>query len=762
MRKVVNINEGWLFAKSAEVPRVLPQGVGWERVNLPHTWNAEDGQDGGNDYWRGPAVYTQVLDETLLREGCRVYLECRGAALAAEVYLNGRKLARHEGGFSAFRVDLTDALAEDGNLLAIVVDNSENWSIYPQRADFTFYGGLYRDVNLILTEEAHFALTPDGTPGMQVMPTRVRDGVWDVTVRTRSCGADRIEFLLRDLEGHICASQSAHVDAGAEGQTLEKTLRLSDVHLWDGLEDPYLYSAEALLYVDGREEAADAVRLTFGCRTAVVDPEKGFLLNGRSYPLRGVSRHQDRKGAGNALTLSMMREDMDVVLESGANSLRLAHYQQAQEFYDLCDEYGIVVWAEIPFITQFMPEGEENTLQQMRELIVQSAHHPSIVCWGLSNEITVAGGVTDALLENHRQLNDLCHQMDPTRFTVMANAFMLETDSPLLSIPDVNSYNLYYGWYLGELQDNDAFFDRWRQEFPDRAIGFSEYGADANPSVHAEHPEQGDYSEEYQCLYHEHMLRMIEERPYLWSTYVWNLFDFAADGREEGGRKGENQKGLVCFDHSTRKDAFYLYKAAWNRRDHFVHLCGKRFVHRSGEMTKIKAYSNLPLVVLRADGRELSVTKDRYIYTAELSLDQFEYDQPIRIEATASCDGRKITDTMEIVRTKEPDPAYYVEGRAPVVNWFDRDQLNPEYYSIQDTMGELMQNPKTGALIGRIMDKAAASRGDVAKSSQDNANLQRMMAGTPFIKLLQQAGAKVVSPEQIRELNEMFQKIPKK
>ena len=336
--------------------------------------------------------------------------------------------------------------------------------MYPQKADFTFYGGLYRAVNLISVPAEHFELLKDGTPGIKVTPVvDLETKTAFVTVETWHNAAD------------------VKITVNGETKTVERRAEftIENVHLWDGVDDPYLYTATAKL------SSGDEVSARFGCRVFHCDPEKGFLLNGRSYPLRGVSRHQDLKGKGNALSYEDHASDMAIIRELGANTLRLAHYQHAQEFYDLCDENGIVVWAEIPYITMHMSAGRKNTLDQMRELITQCYNHPSIAVWGLSNEITAASAVNDDLLENHRLLNDLCHRMDPTRLTTMANVFMLEIDSPILEIPDINSYNLYFGWYLGELEQTDEFFDEYHARFPGKVIGFSEYGADANPAFPA-------------------------------------------------------------------------------------------------------------------------------------------------------------------------------------------------------------------------------------------------------------------------------------
>ena len=728
MRKILNFNSGWCFAKTANVPEAYP--ADWDKVTLPHTWNAVDGQDGGNDYWRGTAMYCKEF-EGYAHDG-RTILEFQGAAMTAQIYLNGEKLSHHKGGYSTFRVDLTPYLKEK-NLLCVSVDNSVNDHVYPQKADFTFYGGLYRDVNLILVPQEHFELCKDGTPGIKVTPVvdpvkkvaTVKVETWQNAEKVRICAAGQTKEVL---------SENGHAEA---------EFVIPEVHLWNGIEDPYLYTARAQL------ESGDEISARFGCRSIAFDPQKGFFLNGRSYPLRGVSRHQDREGVGNALTIKEHREDMEIIRELGANTVRLAHYQQAQAFYDLCDEYGLIVWAEIPYITVHMPNGRENTLLQMRELITQCYNHPSIVCWGLSNEITAGSAVTEDLLENHRQLNDLCHTMDPTRPTTMAHVFMLEQESPLIPVADIGSYNLYFGWYVGELAQNDSFFEEYHKKFPDRVIGFSEYGADANPQYQSPHPEKGDYTEGYQCLYHEHLLNCIAKRPWLWATHVWNLFDFAADGRDEGGKHGVNQKGLVSFDRRLKKDAFYLYKAAWSREP-FIHLCGRRYADRVEEQTEIKVYSNQPEVTLYVDGKKAEVQTGGPVYHFEI---------PITAEHVITAQAGEICDTMTIRKVTKANPAYALAGSS-TVNWFEKDSFDPNCFSIKDTLGTLMQNPKTGQIVGKMMEAAQKSRGDVADAVAQNANLVKMMAGMSLQSLLKQAGP-AISPEQIQALNKALQQIPK-
>lgn len=745
MRNVMELKDNWMFVKEAENAADAASKKG-TAVSLPHTWNAVDGQDGGNDYHRGTCWYVTKFQKPELEAGSQVYVEFLGASVIADIYLNGEAVAHHEGGYSTFRVNLTDKLQEE-NVLAVALNNADNNYVYPQKADFTFYGGLYRMVNLIVVPESHFELDYAGGNGIAVTPTvecdenRVPTGKASVKVETWVTGnADSVVITITGEE-----SESKTV-SGVDGHA-EATFELEHVHLWDGVDDPYLYHAKAEL------SSGDVTETTFGCRSFYTDPEKGFVLNGRVYPLRGVSRHQDRTGAGNALSYEMHKEDMEIIKEIGANTIRLAHYQHAQEFYDLCDEYGMVVWAEIPYITMHMPNGRANTLSQMEELVVQNYNHPSIVCWGLSNEITAATPVDEDLLENHRLLNDLCHKLDKTRFTTMANVFMQETDSPLLEIPDVNSYNLYFGWYLGELEQNDEFFDEYHAKYPDRCIGFSEYGADANPQYQSTNPTHGDYSETYQTVYHEHMLKMIEERPYLWATHVWNMFDFAADGRDEGGKHGVNQKGLVTMDRKLKKDAFYLYKAYWNKEDAFVHICGSRYVDRKEDTTEVKVYSNQTTVSLYVDGTLLETQDGSRI---------FRFAVPMTGEHEIVAKAGAEEDSIHIRKVEEANPDYVMGEIKDVINWFDDEPYKPECYSIKDKMSEIKASPKAGAILAELMAQApgAESRGDVAESVKDNPNLVRMMGRMTLESMLGHMKDSITE-EQVKGLNRMLQQIKK-
>ena len=576
-------------------------------LDLPHTWNARDGQDGGNDYYRGTCTYeTEFSRPEFDAASQRIYLQFDGVNASAKVILNGQVVMTHDGGYSTFRGDVTDFLQQE-NALKVEVDNSVNDRVYPQKADFTFYGGIYRDVKLITVAASHFDMDYFGGSGLMITPkVEGQDAVVKVQTWHNAPGA-AVEVKLLDAEGKVVA------------RSMEENLTIKGVHLWDGLEDPYLYSCEATLLVDG--QPVDQVSSHFGVRTFRVDPKEGFFLNGRSYPLHGVSRHQDRKGLGNALTREHHDEDMALIRELGANTIRLAHYQHDQYFYDLCDRYGMVVWAEIPYISEHMPNGRENTISQMKELIVQNYNHPCIVTWGVSNEITISTKDNKDMLDNHHVLNDLIHQMDPTRPTVLACYAVCGPFNKVAHITDIVSWNLYLGWYVPGLFLNNLWIDFFHWKYPNRPLGFSEYGCEAMPNLHSSHPHRGDHTEEYQCIYHEYMLKCFEKRPFMWANHVWNMFDFAADARDQGGEPGMNHKGLVTFDRKLKKDSFYLYKAYW-AKDPMVHIAGKRYKFRTEKWTTVKVYSNCDTVSLYLDGELRERQVGGKIFKFRIPLDQ--------------------------------------------------------------------------------------------------------------------------------------------
>ena len=668
MRNIKVINQDWAFAKKiTSAPASIP--ADWEKLNLPYTWNGKDGQDGGNDYFRGTCAFAKTLTAAELPEGEEKYLQFDGVNSSCEVFWNGKKITEHHGGYSTFRVKLPEI--KDENLLVVLVDNSPNDKVYPQNADFTFYGGIYRDVSVIGVPGNHFDLDYYGAPGIMVTP-KIKGNDAKVEIKTFIKDDDDCKVKYEIIaDGEVIASCVMDEDDEAE-------LTIENVHLWNGRKDPYLYTAKATLIENGEE--IDCISTRFGCRTFEIDPEKGFILNGKEYPLRGVSRHQDRPDIGNALLPEHHKEDLDLILELGVTTIRLAHYQHSQVFYDLCDEAGLVLWAEIPYISRHMSTGRDNTISQMKELVSQNYNHPSIVVWGLSNEITIAGAADPDLISNHKELNDLCHKMDKTRLTTIASVTMCSIDSEYVHISDVLSYNHYFGWYGGTTDMNGPWFDDFHKKYPKKPIGISEYGCEAL-DWHTSNPVQGDYTEEYQSYYHEELIKQIAERPYLWATHVWNMFDFAADARAEGGENGMNHKGLVTFDRKYKKDSFYAYKA-WLSDEPVLHLCSKRYIDRTEDLTKVTVYSNCDEIELFANGVSVGKqTKGKFPF--------FYFDVKNEGETTLTVKAGELEDTATIRKVDTPNEAYIMKEEGQVINWFEINTPDG-YFSINDTIGDIM------------------------------------------------------------------------
>ena len=743
MRETVNLNRKWAFIMGGkDVPKAMPSPACY--VNLPHTWNAIDGQDGGNDYTRGLCWYVKTLSREEIPQNKRLFLEINGANSSADLYVNGAHIAHHDGGYSTWRADITDAAGTSGDvLLALGVDNSAKETVYPQMADFTFYGGLYRDVNLIAVPESHFDLTYYGGPGIAVTPVMEGDDARVTThvYLTNAQPSQTLHYVLRDGEDR----EIAHADLSAQ-QTQWETV-IPKAHRWDGRKDPYLYTAEVTL-IDG-DVGLDRVSARFGCRSFAIDPQKGFFLNGRSYPLHGVSRHQDRWGIGNALLPEHHREDMDLICEVGANTIRLAHYQHDQFFYDLCDERGMIVWAEIPYISRHMNRADENAVAQMKELITQNYNHPSIVVWGLSNEITMTMTDEADMLRVHRALNDLCHEMDKTRLTTLAAVSPCPINAMVVHIPDVVSYNHYFGWYGGDPSMNGPWFDRFHEAYPNTPIGMSEYGCEAL-NWHTSDPRQGDYTEEYQAHYHEELIRQLFTRPYIWATHVWNMFDFGADARAEGGENGQNHKGLVTFDRKYKKDAFYAYKA-WLSDEPFVHLCGKRYVDRVEDVTRVTVYSNLPEVTLLVNGKvlETKAAPDHFFY----------FDVPNRGESRLTAIAGDCRDESVIRKVDAFNESYRLREKGAVLNWFDVSE--PEgRFSLNDRIGDICAVPQGKAVIDELLSKFS---GGTAAGFEITDGMREMMNGFTVLRMTSLMGTTGTSPdkEALLSLNQKLNQIKK-
>ena len=722
MRNIISLNQNWTlsFPKGDHVT---------EQVSLPHTWNAVDGNDGNGTFLRTTGVYTRTFTQPKQpREGGRTYVEVLAAALFATVKVNGQVATTHEGGFSIFRADVTDLCHEGENELTIEVSNEDTPSMYPASADFTFYGGLYRGVNLISVPNAHFDLDYYGGPGIKVTPVPTEDGGANFTVQafvTNPADDLTVMYSIEDAEGNEVASA---VRGSAD---TEVTIYVPDAQLWS-MDEPNLYTVTATL--QRNNEAVDEIYANVGVRSFKVTPDEGFSINGVPTPLRGVSRHQDRVFEGNALTTEEHYEDALLIKELGANTIRLAHYQHSQDFYDACDEIGFAVWAEIPFISVFKKgEGAHtHVMEEMKELIIQNYNHPSIMFWGISNEILI-GGICQELVDTHHDLEKLCKEMDPTRLTTIAHVSTTPVNGPMHRITDLESYNHYFGWYGGKVEENGPWLDKFHADHPDICLGMSEYGCEGIINWHSNDPKCRDYSEEYQALYHEHMAQVFEDRPWIWASHIWNMFDFGCSARNEGGVRGRNNKGLITMDRKTKKDSYFIYQAYWSKKP-MIHIAGRRHAQRAGETTEIKVYSNQDTVVLYVNGKEVGQQSAHRIFKFNVALNE-GFNAILAVAGDV-----KDSITLEKVET---EPSYYIlpefsEHEGGVANWFQEvgsmDLTAPmEFpegcYSINDTLEEVSKNDEAFAITRRAYRLATFQDIDPNEGWWD------MMRGMPIKEL---------------------------
>ena len=699
MREIISLNENWTLS--------FPKGDhATEQVNLPHTWNAVDGNDGNGSYLRTTGVYTRTFTAPKQpREGGRTYVEVLAAALNSTVKVNGQVATTHEGGFSIFRADVTDLCHEGENELTIEVSNEDTPSMYPSSADFTFYGGLYRGVNLISVPDAHFDLDYYGGPGMMVTPVPTEDGGANFTIKsfvTNPADDLTVMYSIEDCFGREVASA---VRGSAD---TEVTIYVPDAQLWS-MDEPNLYTVVATLQRNNEE--VDEIAANVGVRSFKVTPDEGFSINGVPTPLRGVSRHQDRVFEGNALTAEEHYDDAMLIKELGANTIRLAHYQHSQDFYDACDEIGFAVWAEIPFISVFKKgEGAHtHVMEEMKELIIQNYNHPSIMFWGISNEILI-GGISQELVDTHHDLEKLCKELDPTRLTTIAHVSHTPVDGPMHHITDLESYNHYFGWYGGKMEQNGPWLDKFHADHPDICIGVSEYGCEGIINWHSNTPQCKDYSEEYQALYHEHMAQVFEDRPWVWASHVWNMFDFGCAARHEGGVSGRNNKGLITMDRKTKKDSYFVYQAYWTQTP-MVHIAGRRHAQRAGETTEIKVYSNQDTVVLYVNGKEVGQQTAHRVFKFNVALNE-GFNTIVAVAGD-------VKDSITLEKVAE-EPGYYTlpefnERQEGVANWFKQvgsmDLTAPMefpegYYSVKDTMEDLAKNEEALALAAKAVKLA--------------------------------------------------------
>jgi beta-galactosidase len=655
-RSVTEVNDGWKFIRTdvngAQAPAF--DDSKWTEVSVPHTWNDKDTLKGGN-YYRGAGWYRTKLSIPQSAKGNRIFVRFEAASLVSDVYFNGVHLGQHRGGFTAFCYELTQHIKGDSdNILAVRVDNSYVADVSPLSGDFNIFGGIYRPVWLIITNPVCITPLDYASSGVYLKQTKVskEEAIIDVEAKV-SNGLDKpVKANLladrSDVETGIIFGEGVKIEAG-ETVTLNDQIRIKNPHLWNGRKEPYLYQTKIELMCDGK--VVDELTQPMGLSYFSVDPNKGFLLNGESYPLHGVNRHQDRPGKGWAISYADQDEDANIILELGATCVRLAHYPHSDYFYSLCDKNGLVVWAEIPQVNQVLntPEFAANAKQQLTELIRQRYNHPSIFFWSLYNELGNSGKCDDPrpLLT---ELQAIAKQEDPMRLTTAASNDPSNKWPGVRKIQDLIAWNTYPGWYRGVPPQMAKDIDGYKKDANDRPVAISEYGAGASVNQHEQNikkqPVTGGkwHPEEWQAIVHEENYAAMEARPYLWGTFAWVMFDFASAWRNEGDLPGINDKGLVTSDRKTRKDAFYFYKAKWTSEP-LVYITSRRHIERTDPNTPVKVYSNCDSVELKVNGKSFGSIKNT---NCVFKWQDIRLKEGLNaIEAIATKDGKTYTDRCE-------------------------------------------------------------------------------------------------------------------
>src|SRR5262245_32349436 len=681
IRHNTSLVDGWRFIKHdlAGAEQETFDDKSWDLISIPHTWNARDGQDGGNDYYRGPGFYRRHFFIDATEAGRQIFIHFNGVNTVADVWVNGVYLGQHRGGFGMFRFEMTSVVRVGGdNVLAVRVSNAPFPDVAPLTADFTFFGGLYRGVHILTVEPVHVVMNNYASPGIFLTPSEVsaasatlavRGDVYngdasaqDIEVRTTVVGADqRVLTILSDV---------VHAEAKASVPFSVQT-GVTNPHLWHGRDDPYLYTTYTVVSTGG--QARDMIVQPLGFRSLRVDAEQGFFLNGKTLDLHGVNRHQDLLDCGWAMSSDNDDRDFGLIADVGATAIRLAHYQHNQHVYDLADKLGFVVWAEIPNINSVnaTPEYLATTQNQLRELIRQNYNHPSIVFWSVGNELGARAGPDPTATV--QSLIALAKAEDPSRLAGIATLGGID-DVAIQSTADVIGYNLYLGWYGGSPSDLSDYIDRLHRSLPGRPVCVSEYGAGASVRQHQSLPSQPDpggpfHPEEWQSFFHETYWKSMKSRKYLCGKFVWNMFDFASDSRDEGDTPGRNDKGLVTYDRATRKDAHYWYKANWSDQP-TVHITQRRYNPRPGGDIAVRVYSNLAYLELKVNGASQGIqTSNEHIFSFNITLPP---ESTTFVEACGNASSGKVCDAVSWTALP-PD----IGGR-------DREHARCDSHSVQE------------------------------------------------------------------------------
>jgi beta-galactosidase len=633
-RSDISLNSEWRFLRAdlAGAEAAALDDSAWTKLDVPHTWNAIDGQDGpATPYYRGVGWYRRHIAVPEDLRGHRLYLQFDGSNILTDVYVNGQLVGSHEGGFAAFRFDVTDrVIAGADNVIAVKVNNaagvdaknaiipgSPTVNVPPLSADFTFFGGLYRGVHLLATPPLAISAMDFGSSGVYVAQTNVGPTSADLAITIKLANATNAAAPA-NLRATVLDASQAEVLSLTIAQTVPAsgsadgvaTGTLPNPHLWNGVADPYLYSVRVDL-LDGTT-VADSVTVPLGVRSFSLDPQTGFSLNGSYLDLHGVNKHQDHKDKGWAITDADTDADFAIIKEIGSTAVRLAHYQHAQHTYDVADRSGLVVWAETPVVNRIndTPEFAANAELQLIELIRQNYNHPSIVFWSVGNEVLLRAGPSPDALIGH--LADVVAREDPTRLAAYA-ANGGGDNNPVNYHGTAHGFNEYQGWYGGRVADFATWADGIHRDHPTAAVALTEYGAGADVTQHVASPAAQDlgadhtglvHTEEYQAYYHEGYWSALAARPFIWGKFIWNGFDFASDTRSEGMLPGLNDKGLVSFNRQIKKDAFFLYKASWSSEP-FVYITGRRFATLPRSSQSIRVYSNAAMVDVKLNGTSL-------------------------------------------------------------------------------------------------------------------------------------------------------------
>lgn len=630
-----------------------------EEVNVPHTWNNYDGQNGGNNYSKIPCSYQTYFQYNDLANK-RIFIEFCGSNLKTTVYVNGQKAGYHVGGYAKFRFEITKYLTSQTNLITVVVDNRNNLEYYPYTADFTFFGGIYRDVNIIAVNKVSFNMSDFGSRALYIKPNATTGEVeFNVSISNDSDQKElHLRYKIYDNSEKVILENETTIQSGKKTQSIKTTITAP--HLWNGRDDPYLYHLTVDLMVNG--EIYDRVESNFGFRTVKVN-YSGFYLNGVKYQLRGVSRHQDRLDKGWAVSNDEEEEDFNLIYELGANAVRLSHYQQNETVYDYCDKKGLIIICEVSFISQFLntTKSEENLKDQLSEMVKQNYNHPCVAFWGYMNEI-VQHGDSPQVHDTVKRLQKFTNELDSTRGTYGAMLAEQEHDNELNTIPDVIGYNLYGGWYVGTIETNAEEIDDIRSYPQNKPLSLTEYGAEGILKYHSDNPVNHDYSEEYQLLFHEKFYDIIVKKD-LWGSFVWNMFDFASDSRDEGGMTGRNNKGLVTYDRKTKKESFFFYKSNWNKQQKFVHVCGVRFHDRATPYINVTVLTSLT-----------ALNTNLYIYNNESLIDSISNNvKNINVFNVTLNKGINLVTAV----IKDPDTSQEISSHT--VEFEKVDEPNPDY-----------------------------------------------------------------------------------